>query len=123
MYQHFRQYEHFGIHKRVSKISDEKELARNYKVSLWSANNKRKNCKNFECHCKNKNASSDKVMPHDQMHWLKTMIFTHSRFNKAVDQHNYANNIKMIKGVHQLTLRPNMLISLIDQFTIFKWMD
>ena len=54
--------------------------------------------------------SSDKVMPHDQMHWLKTLIFTHLRFIKAVasDQHNYANNIKMIKGVHQLTLRPNM---------------
>ena len=60
--------------------------------------------------------SSDKVMPHDQMHWLKTLIFTHLRFIKAVasDQHNYANNIKMIKGVHQLTLRPNTLISLID---------
>ena len=30
----------------------------------------------------------------------------------------------MIKGVHQLTLRPNLLISLIDHFTIFKgWMD
>ena len=66
--------------------------------------------------------SFDKVMPHDQMHWLKTLIFTHLRFIKAVasDQHNYANNIKMIKGVHQLTLRPNMLISLIDHFTIFN---
>ena len=30
----------------------------------------------------------------------------------------------MIKGVHQLTLRPNMLISLIDHLTIFNgWMD
>ena len=37
---------------------------------------------------------------------------------------NYANNIKMFKGVHLLTPRPNMLISLIDQFTIFNgWMD
>ena len=35
-----------------------------------------------------------------------------------------ADNIKMIKGVHQLTLRLNMLISLIDQFTIFNgWKD
>ena len=33
----------------------------------------------------------------------------------ASDQHNYANSIKMIKGVHQLTLRQNMLISLINQ--------
>ena len=65
--------------------------------------------------------SFDKVM-----HWLKTLIFTYLRFIKAVasDQHNYANNIKMIKGVHQLTLRPNTLISLIDHFTIFNgWMD
>ena len=70
--------------------------------------------------------SSDKVMPQDEMHWLKTLIFTHLQFIKAVasDQHNYANNIRMIKGVHQLTLLPNMLISLIDQFTIFNgWMD
>ena len=59
--------------------------------------------------------SSDKDMPHDQMHWLKTLILTHLRFIKAVasDRHNYANNIKMIKGVHQLTLRPNTLISFI----------
>ena len=65
-------------------------------------------------------------MPHDQMHWLKTLIFTHLRGIKAVasDQHNYSNNIKMIKGVHRLTLGPSMLISLIDQFTIFNgWMD
>ena len=61
--------------------------------------------------------SFDKVM-----HWLKTLIFSYLRFIKAVasDQHNYANNIKMIKGVHQLTLRPNTLISLIDHFTIFN---
>ena len=53
-------------------------------------------------------------MPHDQMHWLKTPIFAPLRFVKAVasDQHNYAINIMMFKGVHQLTLRPNMLISL-----------
>ena len=52
---------------------------------------------------------SDKVMPRDQMHCLKTLIFTHLQFIKAVasDQHNYANNIKMIKGVHQLTFRPS----------------
>ena len=53
------------------------------------------------------------------------LIFTHLRFIKAVasDQHRDANNIKMIKGVHQLTLRPNTLISLIDHFTIFNgWM-
>ena len=66
--------------------------------------------------------SSDKLMPHDQMHWLKTLIFRPLRFIKVVasDQHNYAINIKMIKGVHQLTLRPNMLISLINQWTIFN---
>ena len=42
---------------------------------------------------------SYKVMPHDQTHWLKTLFFMPLRFNKAVasDQHNYANNIKMIK--------------------------
>ena len=66
--------------------------------------------------------SFDKVM-----HWLKTLIFTYLRFIKAVasdQQHNYANNIKMIKGVHQLTLCPNTLISLIDHFTIFNgWKD
>ena len=62
---------------------------------------------------------SDKVIPHDQMHWLKTLIFTHLPFIKAVasDQHNYANNIKMIKVVHQSTLCPNTLIYLIDHFT------
>ena len=56
--------------------------------------------------------SSDKVMPHYQMDWLKTLIFTHLRLIQAVasDQHNCANNIKMIKGVHQLPLRPNKLI-------------
>ena len=60
-------------------------------------------------------------MPHDQMHWLKTTMFTPLRFVKAVasDQHNYAINI-MFKGVHQLTLRPNMQISLIIQWTIFN---
>ena len=70
--------------------------------------------------------SLGKVVPHDQVHWLKTLIFTHLQFIKAVasDQHNYANNIKMIKCVHQLTLRPTTLISLFDQFTIFNgWMD
>ena len=70
--------------------------------------------------------SSDKVITQDEMHWLKTLIFTHLRFIKAVasDQHNYANSIRMIKGVHKLRLLPNMLISLIDQFTIFNgWMD
>ena len=70
--------------------------------------------------------SSDKVVPHDQMHWLKTLIFTPLQFIKTVasDQHNYAINIKMIKGVHQLTLRPKMLISLINQWIIFNgWMD
>ena len=70
--------------------------------------------------------SSDKLMPHDQMHWLKTLIFTPLRFIKVVasGQDNYAINIKMIKGVHQLTLRPNMLISLINQWTNFNgWMD
>ena len=63
--------------------------------------------------------SFDKVM-----HWLKTLIFTYLRFIKAVasDQHNYANNIKMIKGVHQLTLRPNTLSSLIDHYN-FQWME
>ena len=57
-------------------------------------------------------------------HWLKTLIFAYLRFIKAVasDQHNYTNNIKMIKGVHQLTLRPNTLISLIDHW-MEGWMD
>ena len=42
----------------------------------------------------------------------------------ASDQHNHVNNIKMIKGVHQLTLRTNILISLIDHFTMFNgWMN
>ena len=65
--------------------------------------------------------SSDNVMPHDQMHWLKTLIFTHLQFIKAVAkyQYNCANNIKMIKGVHQLTLSPNRLISLI--FSMDGW--
>ena len=41
-----------------------------------------------------------------------------------INIYNYANNIKMVKGVHQLTLRPNTLISLIDHFTIFNgWKD
>ena len=45
--------------------------------------------------------SLGKVMLHDQMHWLKTLIFTHLQLIKAVasDQHNYANNIKMITGL------------------------
>ena len=64
-------------------------------------------------------------MPHDQMHSLKTLIFTHLRFIKAVasDQHNFANNIKLIKGVHQLTPRPNTLISLIYHSIFNGWMD
>ena len=42
----------------------------------------------------------------------------------ASDQHNNVNNIKIIKGVHQLTLRTNILISLIDHFTMFNgWMN
>ena len=70
---------------------------------------------------------------------IRTLIFTHLRFIKAVAITPI--NIKMIKGVHLLTPRPNMLlkqqdentaekkkkeklISLIDQFTIFNgWMD
>ena len=56
--------------------------------------------------------SSDKVMPHDQMHWLKALIFTHLQFIKAVAIMPITmNNIKMFKGVHLLTPRPNMLIS------------
>ena len=44
--------------------------------------------------------SYDNVMPHAQTHWLKTLTFTPLRFHKAVasDQHNYHNNIKIIKG-------------------------
>ena len=70
---------------------------------------------------------------------IRTLIFTHLRFIKAVAITPI--NIKMIKGVHLLTPRPNMLlkqqdentaekkkkeklISLIDQFTTFNgWMD
>ena len=118
------------MRKRVSKISDEKELA-----SLWSANvtNKKKLMEFLNASVRTKMPSSNKVMPHDQMHWLKTLIFTHLRFIKAVAITPI--NIKMIKGVHLLTPRPNMLlkqqeentaekkkkeklISLIDQFTI-----
>ena len=60
--------------------------------------------------------SYDNVMPHAQTHWLKTLIFTHLRVHKVVasDQHNNHNNIKIIKGVHQLTVRPNMPISLMN---------
>ena len=99
--------------KRVSEISDEKEL-----YSLWSLEEFNEILK---APVRTKMPSFDKVM-----HWLKTLIFTYLRFIKAVasDQHNYANNIKMIKGVHQLTLRPNTLISLVDHFTIFNgWKD
>ena len=126
-YQHFRHYEHFDIRKRVSKISDEKEFA-----SLWSANKTIKKQKEefngiLNASVRTKMLSSDKVMRHDEMHWLKT-LFSHicDSLLKAVasDQHNYAKNIKMVKGVHQLTLRPNMLISVIDQFAIFNgWMN
>ena len=55
-----------------------------------------------------KKPSSNKVMPHDQMHWLKTLIFTHLRFIRAVAITPI--NIKMIKGVHQLTPRPNVFL-------------
>ena len=109
--------EHFDIRKRVSKISDAKELAR-------KQFEKEKEDFNGILHAsvRTKMLLSDKCMPHDQIHWLKTLIFTSLRFIKAVasDQHNYAINIKMIKGVHQLTLRPNMLTSLINQWTIFN---
>ena len=101
------------MRKRVSKIRD----------SLWPL-------KEFNeilnASVRTKMPSPDKVMPHDQMHWLKTLIFTHLRFIKAVasDQHSNANNIKIIKGAHQLTLRPNTLISLINHYKIFNgWMD
>ena len=64
--------------------------------------------------------SFEKVMTHAQM-VIDTDFHT---FAIHSDQHNYANNIKMMKGVHQLTLSPNILISLIDHFTIFnRWMD
>ena len=38
------------------------------------------------CSVRTKMPSSDKVMPHDQTHWLKTLIFTPLQFIKAVDQ-------------------------------------
>ena len=51
-------------------------------------------------------------------------LYTTTTKAVASDQRNYAKNINMIKGVHQLTLCPNMLISLIDHFTIFNgWVD
>ena len=101
------------MRKRVSKVSDEKEL-----YCLWSLEEFNEI---LNVSVKTKMLSTDSVMPHDHMHWLKTLIFTHLRFIKAVagDQHNYVNNIKMIK-LHQLTLRPNTLMSLIDHFTIFN---
>ena len=36
------------------------------------------------CSVRTKMLSSDKVMPHDQTHWLKTLIFTPLQFIKAV---------------------------------------
>ena len=79
-YQHFRHYEHFDLRKRVSKLSDEKELA-----CLWSANETiKKQTEEFNgilhASFRTKMPTSDKVMPHDQMHWLKTLIFTHLLF-------------------------------------------
>ena len=113
--------EHFDICKRVLNISDIKELTR-------KQFEKEKEEFNGILHAsvRTKMLPSDKVMPHDQMHWLKTLIFTPLQFIKAVasDQHNYAINIKMIKGVHKLTLRPNMLISLKNHWTLFNgWLD
>ena len=113
--------EYFDTRKRVSKISDVKELA-----SKQVKKEKEEFNGIWHTPVRTKMPSSDKVMPHDQIHWLKTQIFTPLRFIKAVasDQHIYAINIKMIKCVQQLTLRPNMLISLINQWTTFNgWMD
>ena len=84
--------ERLDIRKRVSKISDVKELARKQFEKekeefngIWHAS------------VRTKMASSDKVMPHDQMHWFKTPIFTPLRFITAVvsDQHNCVINIKL----------------------------
>ena len=115
------------VNEFQSEISDEKSLL----VSGWQMKQLKKQKEEFngilnDASVRTKMPSSDKVITQDEMHWLKTLIFTHLRFIKAVasDQHNYANNIRMIKGVHKLTLLPNMLIFLIDQFTIFNgWMD
>ena len=79
-----RHYEHFDIRKRVSKISDEKELARNYIVSGRQMKQFEKQKEEFNgilnASVRTKKPSSDKSMPHDQMHWLKTLIFTPLRF-------------------------------------------
>ena len=61
-------------------LSDEKELA-----CLWSANETiKKQTEEFNgilhASFRTKMPTSDKVMPHDQMHWLKTLIFTHLLF-------------------------------------------
>ena len=64
--------------------------------------------------------SFEKVVTHAQM-VIDTDFHT---FAIHSDQHNYANNIKMIKGVQQLTLSPNILISLkliTLQFSIDGW--
>ena len=70
-----------------------------------------------------KRPSSDKVMPHDQMHWLKTLFSHICDSLRLLPVINIITPIILIKGVHQLTLHPTTLISLIDHFTIFNgWM-
>ena len=56
------------LRKRVSEINDEKEL--------WSLEEFNEI---LNASVRTKMPSSFKVMPHDQMHWLKTLIFTHLR--------------------------------------------
>ena len=81
---------------------------------------------NFECFCKNKNAViRQSYAACSNAPVIGTDFHTFAIHHLCCQyQHNYVNNIKMIKGVHQLTLRTNILISLIDHFTIFNgWMN
>ena len=94
-----RHFERFDIRKRVSLVSDDKELARNYIVSRRQMKQFEKQKEEFNgilnASVRTKMPSSDKAMLHDQIHWLKTLIFTPLQFIKAVanDQHNCTINI------------------------------
>ena len=65
-------------------VSDEKELARNYIVSGRQMKQSEKQKEEFNgilnASVRTNMLSSDKAMPHDQMHWLKTMISTPLQF-------------------------------------------
>ena len=64
-----RHFEHFDIRKRVSMVSDEKELARDYIVSGRQMKHFEKQKEEFNgisnASVRTKMLSSDKAMPHD----------------------------------------------------------